>query len=71
LRDFTPDRDAPDERAKGYAIGIEASRGYERGVIRALLAEGIFCAADQSVQASPVRQGQWRSGQKAIGSMRG
>ena len=37
------------------AIGVEASGGYERGVVRALLAGWHVCAPDQSVQAAAVR----------------
>ena len=52
------------------AIGIEASGGYERGVIRALLAEGISV---RQINPFKLRQFAKASGvlAKTIGSMRG
>src|SRR6516225_3728886 len=46
------------------AIGLEASGGYERGAMRALLAAGPAGAPSQPVQAAAVREGQWGSGQE-------
>src|SRR6516225_6596231 len=50
------------ERLRGFsisAIGLEASGGYERGAMRALLAAGM-----PPIQAAAVRTGQWGSGQE-------
>ena len=51
-------------RLRGFAIaaiGLEASGGYERGAMRALLAAGV---PGQPVQAAPVRPRQRGSGQE-------